>query len=526
MRPAYDYIIVGGGSAGCVLAYRLSAQPDLEVLLLEAGEPAQGLRHRIPAAFPKLFKGPSDWAFYTAPQEELLGRSLYWPRGKALGGSSSINAMIVIRGNPRDYDDWGMPGWSFAEVLPYFKRLETHPLGPSAYHGDRGPLHVEVRRYTNPLSYAFIEAGVQAGLKRNDDFNGTEQEGVGLFHVNQKNGARYSAASAYLRPALPRPNLDVQTGARAHRILFEGRQAVGVAYAHHGQRWQVRALRGVILACGAVQSPQLLMLSGIGPAEALRKLGLEVRQDLPVGQNLWDHLALPVIWHCKAPISLDKAETPGNLLRYLLAQRGPLVSNVAEAGAFVRLQPGALAPDLQFHFGPAFFSNHGFDREEGYFFTLGPTLIAPKSRGYITLTSPDPEAPPFIQPRYLREPGDMAVLRAGLELAQAIAAQPAFAPYRGPLHARLAGLHTQAEWEAYIRQYAQTLYHPAGTCSMGQVVDERLQVYGCENLYVVDASAMPGVVRGNTHVPTLMLAEKAADLLLGVQATSGTSSPA
>ncbi len=516
MRKEYDYVIVGAGSAGCVLAYRLSAKPDLKVLVLEAGEPEQGLYHKAPAAFPKLFKGPSDWAFYTAPQPELNGRELYWPRGKALGGSSSINAMIVIRGNPRDYDDWQQPGWSFAEVLPYFKRLEAHPLGPSEYHGDRGPLHVEERKYTNPLTHAFIEAARQWGLPRNDDFNGATQEGVGLFHVNQKNGARHSAASAYLRPALPRPNLDVQTGARAHRILWEGARAVGVEYRHQGQLWQVRASRGVIVSSGAVQSPQLLLLSGIGLAEHLKSHGLEVRQDLPVGQNLWDHLALPVIWHCKAPVSLDKAETLAHILRYLLTQRGPFVSNVAEAGAFVRTRPQAPAPDLQFHFGPAFFSNHGFDREEGHFFTIGPTLVAPQSRGWIGLRSADPEDAPLIQPHYLREPADLEVLRAGMELAREIVAQKAFDAYRGQPHARQAGVQSAAEMVAYIRQHAQTLYHPAGTCSMGQVVDEHLKVYGTENLFVVDASVMPGVVRGNTNIPTLMVAERAADLLLGV----------
>ncbi len=516
MRQEYDFVIVGAGSAGCVLAYRLSARPDLKVLVLEAGEPEQGLHHKAPAAFPRLFKGPSDWAFYTAPQNELLQRELYWPRGKVLGGSSSINAMIVVRGNPHDYDDWKQPGWSFAEVLPYFKRLETHPLGPSEYHGDHGPLHVEERKYTNPLSHAFVEAAVQWGLERNDDFNGPRQEGVGLFHVSQKNGARHSAASAFLNPALPRPNLDLQTGARAHRILFEGARAVGVEYAHHGRIWQVRASRGVVVSSGSVQSPQLLMLSGLGPADELRKHQIEVRQDLPVGKNLWDHLALPVIWHCKVPVSLDGAETLGNLLRYVLTQSGPLVSNVAEAGAFLRIQPGAPAPDLQFHFGPAFFSNHGFDREEGHFLTIGPTLVAPQSRGFIGLASPDPEAAPLIQPRYLSEPYDLEVLRAGMELAREIAAQRAFEPYRGQPHARQANLKDKTELDNYVRQYAQTLYHPAGTCSMGQVVDEHLRVYGCENLYVVDASVMPKVVRGNTNIPTMMVAEKAADGLLSL----------
>lgn len=516
MKQAYDYVIIGAGAAGCVLAHRLSAKPDRTVLVLEAGEPMQGLFCKAPAAFPKLFKGPYDWAFFTEPQAELEGRSLYWPRGKGLGGSSGINAMIVIRGNPRDYDDWQQPGWSFAEVLPYFRKLETHPLGPSEYHGDRGPLRVEVRKYTNPLTEAFLEAAQQWGLKRNHDFNGPEQEGVGLFHVNQKNGARLSAAAAYLTPALPRPNLDAQTGARVHRILFEGSRAVGVEYRHQGQLWQVRACRAVIVSSGAVQSPQLLMLSGIGPADHLKALGIEVRQDLPVGQNLWDHLALPVIWHSTQPVSLDKAENLPNILRYLLTQSGPFVSNIAEAGAFLRTQAQAKAPDLQFHFGPAFFSNHGFDREEGFFFTIGPTLVAPQSRGFIALRSVDPEAAPLIQPRYLSEPEDLEVLQAGVQIAREIAAQKAFDPYRGQPHAQQAGARTPAEIQAYIRRQAQTLYHPAGTCSMGQVVDASLKVFGTENLYVVDASVMPGVVRGNTHVPTIMVAEKAADGLLGI----------
>lgn len=421
--------------------------------------------------------------------------------------------MIVIRGNPHDYNDWKMPGWSFSEVLPYFKKLETHPLGPSEYHGDRGPLHVEVRKYTNPLSYAFIEAAVELGLECNHDFNGARQEGVGLFHVNQKNGARHSAATAYLKPALPRPNLDIQTGARAHRILFERDRAVGVEYFHHGRVWRVRAGRGVVVSSGSVQSPQLLMLSGLGPADQLRQHQIEVRQDLPVGQNLWDHLALPVVWHCKLPVTLDRAETLASIARYLLTQGGPLVSNVAEAGAFLRILPNAPAPDLQFHFGPTLFSNHGFDREEGHFFTIGPTLVAPQSRGFIGLTCADPEAAPLIQPRYLSEQQDLEVLRAGMELAREIAAQKAFDPYRGQPQARQANLHNKADLDAYIRQYAQTLYHPTGTCSMGQVVDEDLKVFGCENLYVVDASVMPKVIRGNTNTPTTMIAEKAAELL-------------
>ena len=510
----FDYIIIGAGSAGCVLANRLSAKPDLEVLLLEAGGQEQGLNHRVPAAFPKLFKSKSDWAFYTEPQAELGGRKLYWPRGKVLGGSSAINAMIYIRGNPYDYDDWKMPGWSYREVLPYFRKLETHPLGPSEYHGDSGPLNVEVRRYTNPLSHAFVAAGVQAGLKRNDDFNGAEQEGVGILHVSCKNGTRHSAATAYLKPVLGRPNLSLQTGARVHRVAMEKGRATGVVYRHRGEVKTARASRAVIVSSGAVQSPQLLMLSGIGGADHLRQHGIAVVQDLPVGQNLWDHLALPVIWRCKQPISLDKAENLGNTLRYLITQSGPFASNVGEASAFMRILPDAPAPDLQYHFGPAYFADHGFTRVNGYFFTIGPTLVASRSRGFIELGSANPEDPPRIQPRYLSQGHDLEVLRRGLEFAREIARQKAFDPYRGEEAAPGVAAKTVEELEAYMRQKVETLYHPAGTCSMGKVVDEGLKVYGSENLYVVDASVLPNVIRGNTNPPTMMLAKKAADMLL------------
>ena len=510
--PEFDFIIVGAGSAGCVLANRLSAKPDVKVLLLEAGGPEVGLYHRAPAAFYKLFKTKADWAFYTEPQAEMNARELFWPRGKVLGGSSAINAMIYMRGNPRDYDDWHVPGWNYREVLPYFKKLETHFLGPSEYHGNNGPLNVEQRRYTNPLSYAFVEAGVQAGLKRNDDFNGAEQEGVGLLHVTNKNGVRHSAAGAYLKPILSRPNLAVLTGARVHRVLMEKSRAVGVEYRHQGQVKRAQGSR-VIISGGSVLSPQILMLSGIGPGEHLRQHGISVVQDLPVGQGLWDHLALPVIYRCKTGVSLDKAENLANLIQFLTRQNGPFVSNVAEAGAFVRVMPDAPAPDLQYHFGPAYFADHGFTRPVGNYFTLGPALIAPESRGFIELKSADPEANPRIQPRYLTERHDLEVLQRGVELAQEIASQKAFDPYRGEEAAPGRG----KELRAYIRQYAQTLYHPAGTCAMGRVVDGGLKVYGTENLYVMDASVMPGVIRGNTNAPAIMVGERGADLLMGVE---------
>lgn len=505
----FDFIIVGAGSAGCVLANRLSARADAKVLLLEAGGPEAGLYHRAPAAFYKLFKTKADWAFYTEPQPEMNGRELFWPRGKVLGGSSAINAMIYIRGNPRDYDDWKVPGWSYAEVLPHFKKLETHFLGPSEYHGDSGPLSVERRRYTNPLSHAFVEAGVQAGLRRNPDFNGAEQEGVGLLDVTCKGGVRHSAASAYLKPVLSRSNLSVLTGARAHRVLMEKSRAVGVEYRHQGQMKRARGAE-VIVSGGAVLSPQILMLSGVGPADHLRQQGIPVAQDLPVGQGLWDHLALPVIYRCSTGVSLDRAENLGNLLRFLTRRNGPFVSNVAEAGAFVRVMPGAPAPDLQYHFGPAYFADHGFSRPAGNYFTLGPTLVAPQSRGFISLRSADPEDNPRIEPRYLSELQDLEVLRRGVELAREIASQKAFDPYRGEEAAPGKG----AGLELYIRQHAQTLYHPAGTCAMGHVVDAGLKVYGTENLYVVDASVMPGLIRGNTNASAILIGEKGADLLL------------
>ncbi|MDX2007011.1 MAG: GMC family oxidoreductase N-terminal domain-containing protein [Meiothermus sp.] len=514
MSTEYDYIIIGAGSAGCVLANRLSAKPAVRVLLLEAGGPPKDLNHRVPAAFPRLYKTKADWAFFTEPQGELDGRRLYWPRGKTLGGSSAINAMIYMRGNRFDYDDWKVRGWSFRELLPYFKRLEHHFLGKSDYHATGGPLNVERRRYTNPLTHVFVEACKQAGLTENSDFNGAEQEGAGLFDVTCKNGARHSAADAYLTPALSRPNLTVHAEARAHKVLFDRNLAVGVQYRHRGEVKTAHAGR-VVLSSGAVQSPQLLLLSGVGPADHLRRHGIPVQQALPVGHNLWDHLALPVIYRCKQPISLDRAENLLNLAHYLLSRSGPFTSNVAEGGAFVRLMPDAPAPDLQYHFGPAFFHDHGFDRpRRGHFFTVGPVGVAPRSRGFVGLHSPDPEAAPLIQPNYLGDRGDLEFFVRAFEHACLLAGQAAFEAYRGEpaLHD---GLQSRAEIEGYVRANLQTLYHPAGTCSLGKVVDEGLKVYGTENLYVADASVMPGVVRGNTNVPTIMVAEKAAELLVG-----------
>lgn len=519
---SYDYIVIGAGSAGCVLANRLSAVSERRVLLLEAGGPDKKQEIHIPAAFGKLFKTEVDWAYHTAVQENMNGRQLFWPRGKTLGGSSSMNAMIYQRGHPSDYNRWAALGneeWGYDDVLPFFKRAENQERGADEYHGTDGPLNVADLRDPHPLSQAFVDAAVQAGYQRNDDFNGATQSGFGMYQVTQKNGKRCSTAVAYLKPVLNRPNLHVETEAQATKLLFEGTRCVGVAYRQGGQDKEVRASREIIVSGGAINSPQLLLLSGIGPADHLQEHGLDVVMDLPgVGQNLVDHMAVGLHYHCLQPITLLNAEKIGNLLKYFVLKKGMLTSNVGEAGGFLRLDESEPAPNLQYHFAPAFFIEHGFASPEEHGFTIAPTLVKPQSVGYIALQSADPFDPPLIQPNYLTAEADIEVLVEGLKIGRRIADSPALAPYKGQAYLPDDSVQSDEALRAYVRQAAETLYHPVGTCKMGQdptaVVNSRLQVHGVQGLRVADASIMPEIINANTNAPAIMIGEKAADMIL------------
>lgn len=523
----YDYIIVGAGSAGCVLANRLSADPNCRVLLLEAGGSDWHPFIHMPAGLAKLVgKKGVNWDYYTEPEPHLDNRRLWWPRGKVLGGSSSINAMCYIRGDARDYDEWaqlsGDARWNWQGVLPYFRRSEGNERGADGLHGNEGPLAVSNLRHHNALSQAAIDAATALGYPLSRDFNGPEQAGFGYYQVTQKNGARCSTAQGYLKPARRRANLSVVTRAVTERVLIAGGRAVGVEYHRHGKR--VRAEGGqVILSGGALNSPQLLMLSGIGPAQQLRQHGVRVEVDnAQVGANLQDHLDICTLTRCTQPITYDKTNDVAIALEFLLRRSGIGTSNIAEAGGFVR---SALAPDercdLQFHFVPALLDDHGRNRLPGYGYTLHACALRPRSRGYLALRSADPQEKVAIHANYLSDADgfDLRMLLEAARLSRQILAQPAFDRYRGEEIFPGKAAISDAELAAFIRRKAESIYHPIGTCRMGNdaeaVVDSELRVRGVEALRVVDASVMPVLPGGNTNAPTVMIAERAADLLLG-----------
>ncbi|MET0839163.1 MAG: GMC family oxidoreductase N-terminal domain-containing protein [Marmoricola sp.] len=518
----YHYVIVGAGSAGCVLANRLSADPARRVALLEAGGPNRRREIRIPAAFTKLLQTEYDWNYRTTRQPQLSDREVYWPRGRTLGGSSSINGQAWTRGHRADYDGWSQscPGWSYEEVLPYFQRAE-HRVGSNAggVYGTSGPQFISELRDPNPTTSAFMAACADLGLRRLGELNEPDNTGYSPTPVTQRRGLRHSAADAYLRPTRRRRNLTVLTGAHAQRILLDGTRATGVEYRDAaGATSRVTASREVILSAGAVNSPQLLMLSGIGDADRLRAAGVEPRHELAgVGANLQDHLACGVVFHCPKPITLFAADSPVHLVRFLLTRRGMLTSSVNEAVAFVRTDPALAAPDLELIWLPVPLLGEGLTAPPGHGVTVGVVPLQPDSQGDISLASDDPAEPPIMDPGYLTAESDLRGLLAGIRLAERLCDTAALRPYVGAPMAPYPGTVDDAKLATLIRDHAQTAYHPVGTCRMGSdhaaVLDPELRVRGLDALRVVDASVMPRIIRGHTHAPTVMIAERAADLI-------------
>jgi choline dehydrogenase len=509
----YDYVIVGAGSAGCVLAARLSEDPDVSVLLLEAGPPDSNQNIHVPLGYLQLARTEVDWDYASAPEPNCNGRRVSLPRGRVLGGSSSINAMIYIRGNRRDYDDWGVPGWAWEDLFPYFLKAEDNERGTSEWHAVGGPLPVSDQRSGNKISPAFVEAGAEAGLARNEDFNGAEQDGVGMYQVTQRGGMRASAAVSYLHPAGERPNLTVMPFTQVSRVLFKGKRAIGVEASRMGEVQELRAEREVILCGGAYNSPQLLMLSGIGPAEHLAMREIEPLLDQPaVGGNLGDHPATYTVFTTPEPESLLAALEPAAMAEFEASQTGPFASNLAESGGFARVGDGAEAPDVQFHVAPVQIVDEGMADPNAHGVWVSPCLLTAESRGSVRLASADPTAKPIIRNGFYEAEADMARMISAVRLAAEICAQPAFKPYAAELFTGPSEDSDDA-LRAHIAATTYEVYHPVGTCAIGSVVDAELRVEGTEALRVVDASVMPTVPRGNTNAPTIAVAERAADLI-------------
>jgi choline dehydrogenase len=512
----YDYVIVGGGSAGCVLAARLSEDPDVKVCLIEAGPWDASPNIHVPAGAAKLFRTQLDWDYDSHHELFCDNRRIYLPRGRVVGGTSSINGMIYIRGNRLDYDSWNQPGWSYDDLLPYFRRSEDNERGACEYHGSGGPLSVSENRSRNPMSDAFIAAAIETGHPANDDFNGTAQDGFGYFQVTQRDGARCSSAVAYLRPALNRPNLTVETGVQVHRVITAHGRATGVAGWRSDGEFTVRAEREVILAAGAYNSPQLLMLSGIGPAGLLTALGIPVVVDQPfVGQNLQDHPQFWLVYAHSQPVSLLVAGQEKYQRQYAERRAGPLSSNGPEAGGFIRSRPDLVAPDLQFVSLPVMFADGGLGFPSDHAISFGAYVLQPRSRGSVTLAGDDPTAKPRITHNYYAEEADLRVATEGVRAALRIGRQAPLASYtERPVS--VPASDSDADIHEFLRRNTQTSYHAAGSCAMGLVTDAELRVRGVDGLRVVDASVMPRIVSGNTNAPTIAIAEKAADLVRGM----------
>jgi choline dehydrogenase len=529
MKNEYDYIILGAGSAGCVLANRLSESGEFSVLVIEAGPMDNKLMIHIPAGVHSVYKDPSiNWNYHSEQEPDLAQRQIELPRGKVLGGSSSINSMVYMRGHPKDYDRWnddlGLKGWSYADCLPYFRAGETSARGESAWRGGNGPLGVSRAKLENPLFDAFLEAGVSSGQGHSDDLNGFQPEGVARLDSTTRDGRRCSAAVAHLKPALTRPNLELITRALVERILLDNKRASGVRVHHRGNSHEIRARREVIVACGAIKSPQLLMLSGIGPRSELEKHAITVQHELPgVGQNLQDHLKLHGIWRCTQPITYQHVTRPWNKLaigmRWLVSRSGFAASNIWEAGGLIRGNDQVDFPNLQYHFAPIYCEFEGRRIRMMQGFTLQVDQLRPTSRGSITLNSANPADKPAVHFNYLADDYDLRELREGYQKMNELVSQPAFNALRGERIAPAPEVQSNDDIERWIRATASTDYHPSCSCRMGTddqaVVDAELKVHGIDGLRVVDASVMPEIVSGNLNAPTQMIAARAADFILG-----------